>query len=214
MAVCTVALTGGLASGKSAVARQLVSLGAHVRDADAVVHELYRSGEPGARRVAELFGAQVLDATGAVDRNRLSHIVQAQAGALERLQDAVHPLVRERISSWLDELAHGCEGPTVAVVEAALLIEGGWYHAYDVLVVVWCRRFQQLERAIARGMPRRRAEHLVAAQLDLDAKRELADVVVDNSGGLADLADRTAMAWKTITSLCAGRHGGGSGPTR
>lgn len=207
--VCSVALTGGLASGKSSVARQLAGLGADVCDADAIVHELYRPGQPGARAARELFGPEVLDASGAVDREHLGRLVQEVPEALRSLQEAVHPLVHQRVASWLDTLRSTRKGSAVAVVEAALLIENGSYQSYDVLVVVWCRRSQQLARAVARGVPAARAEHLLSAQLDLEAKRDLADVVIDNSGGPEQLPERAAGAWRAIQALCATAGDGG-----
>ena len=205
-AVFTVGLTGGLASGKSTVARQLVGFGVHVCDADAIVHELYRPGQPGADRVAQLFGAQMLDDRGGVDRDRLAAMVLEAPDALLRLQAAIHPLVDQRLTAWIEALA-GLGGGVVAAVEAALLVESGSHQQYDLLMVVWCERNQQLQRAIARGVPRDRAERLLAAQLDLDAKRDLADVVVDNSGSRANLVDRVAAAWVTIQQRAWGVAG-------
>lgn len=199
---CVVGLTGGLASGKSSVARVLAGLGAAVLDADAVVHELYRSGQPGAEAVRELFGPGVLDASGGVDRGALAARIQEEVGALERLNLAIHPLVRERVRRWIDQLSWRSEPPPVAVVEATLMVESGSYRGYDLLAVVWCRPEQQLERAVGRGMPEARARALLAGQMSLDEKRRLADLVIDNSGTPEELPARVDDAWRRILEMC------------
>ena len=196
---CTVALTGGLASGKSTVARMLDARGVPVFDADVAVHELYRPGREGALAVTELFGPAVLDAEGGVDRRELAERVLSDPEARSRLETTIHPMVRRQVAAWLSSL--GSE--PIAVVEAALLVETGSYRDYDVLVVVWCEPEQQFERAPARGVPRDRARQLLAAQSPLDRKRQLADVVVDNRGTLEDLEDEVNRAYSQIQRYCA-----------
>ncbi len=199
---CVVGLTGGLASGKSTVARELARRGAEVLDADAVVHELYRPGAEGAAAVEKIFGPSVLDASGEVDRDALAARLQSDPAAVERLNAAVHPLVRRRVRNWIQELAARDEPPRVAVVEATLMVESGSWRDHDLLVVVWCRPEQQLERAVARGMDPARARTLLALQMPLAAKRRLAQVVVDNSGPPEALPGRVEAAWREILSRC------------
>jgi dephospho-CoA kinase len=179
----------------------LERLGAEVFDCDDHVHDLYRPGGAGARDVAYLFGDRVLTAAGGVDRDALAEIVLGDPAARERLEGAVHPLVRDGVETWLTTL-----GPrSVAVVEAALLVETGSWRGYDLLVVVWCEPAQQLERATARGVPVDRARRLLAAQLPLADKLELAGVVIDNSGASAGLDREVERAWKEILGHCRRR---------
>ncbi len=199
---CTVALTGGLASGKSTVARMLDARGVPVFDADEAVHELYRPGHEGAQAVLESFGPTVLDAEGGVDRPALAERVLDDPEARCQLEATIHPMVRRRVAAWLRSL--GSE--SIAVVEAALLVETGSYRDYDVLVVVWCEPEQQFERALARGVPRDRAQRLLAAQLPLDRKRQLADVEVDNRGAFENLEDEVNRAHSEIQRRCAGHR--------
>ncbi len=194
-----VGLTGGLASGKSTTAKILAARGVPVFDADDAVHELYRGGGEGAAAVVELFGQEVLDATGNVDREALAARVLGDGRTRLRLEAAIHPLVRHLVAEWLESL----HDEPVAVVEAALLVETGSYRDYDVLMVVWCRQDQQLDRAIARGLPAERASGLIDAQLPLDEKKEVADVVVDNRGDLEDLGREIDRTWKKVCQLCA-----------
>jgi dephospho-CoA kinase len=196
---CTVGLTGGLATGKSTVARILEARGIPVFDADAAVHELYEPSGAGARAVADLFGAAVLDAEGGVVRATLSEMVLGNTAARLRLESAIHPLVRRAVEEWLVSIS---DRP-VAVVEAALLAETGYYSEYDVLMVVWCDQHQQLQRALERGVSAEHARALINAQLPMAEKKEVADVLVDNRGDLEDLAHEVDRAWSLVHRLCA-----------
>lgn len=198
---CTVGLTGGLASGKSTVAEGLERLGAEVFDCDAWVHELYRADGAGARDVAYLFGEKVLDAGGGVDRDALAAVVLSDPSARSRLEGAIHPLVRHGVEEWLGTL-----GPrSVAVVEAALLVETGSWRNYDLLAVVWCEEEQQLQRALGRGVGEDRARGLLAAQIPLDDKRELAQVIIDNSGTRDELDIEIRRVWREMVTMCRER---------
>lgn len=205
---CLVGLTGGLASGKSSVARLLEARGVPVLDADREVHRLYGPGAAGATAVRCLFGENVLATDGGVDRDALARRVLADDTALARLNAAVHPLVRAAVGDWVVRLGRGSEPPPVAVVEAALLVETGGREAYDVLAVVWCTAAQQLERALGRGLAEERARALLAAQLPIDAKRAAADVVIDNSGTREALAAELDRAWREVFERCARRRAG------
>jgi dephospho-CoA kinase len=195
---CTVGLTGGLATGKSTVARLLAARGIPVFNADEAVHDLYEPGRTGAAVIAEIFGPEVLSADGRVDRAILAERVLGDPEERYRLEEAIHPLVRRELREWLKAIG---DRPT-AVVEAALLIETGSYREYDVLMVVWCEQHQQLQRARDRGVPAERLKGLMAAQLPIVEKKELADVLVDNRGDLEDLSSEIDRAWNEIRRLC------------
>jgi dephospho-CoA kinase len=184
--------------------------GVPVFDADAAVHELYRAAEPGAAAVNERFGPGVMAENGSVDRAALARRVVGDDEAIESLNQAIHPLVRSRVAAWLGALRERAKVPPVAVVEAALLVETGSYRDYDALVVVWCRPEQQLERAVVRGMDEPRARGLLESQLDMDAKRAVADVLIDNSGLPEDLPDEVDRAWLELGELCEVRTAAGS----
>ena len=176
-----VGLTGGMAAGKSTVARLLAEHGCTVADADRLVAELYRAGEPGAARVAELFGPALLTAQGAVDHRALAARAFADPDARRRLEAAIHPLVRERFAA----LAAAAEG--IVVLEATLLVEAGWADAFDVVVTVEAPRELRLARAIARGLSPAEAERRLVAQGDGEARRARADLMVTNDGEPAAL---------------------------
>ncbi len=195
---CTVGLTGGLASGKSTVTGILETMGAEVFDCDDYVHDLYAPGGAGAMDVGYLFGDTVLDPEGGVDRALLAEFVLGDAEARGRLEGAIHPLVRNGVEAWLQTL-----GPrSIAVVEAALLVETGSWRTYDLLAVVWCDPELQLQRAIARGVPADRARGLLAAQMSMAEKRGLAQIIIDNSGPREKLETEVQRAWAEILSRC------------
>ena len=151
--------------------------------------------------MAEAFGNEILSEDGAVDRDVLASKVLGDEEAMGLLDRTVHPLVRQEVAAWAADL-----GQPVAVVEAALLVETGSYRDYDALIVVWCPPAQQLERALDRGMDESRVRGLLDSQLPMAAKCEVADVVIDNSGGSDDLPAAVDHAWHQVLTLCRDRR--------
>jgi dephospho-CoA kinase len=176
-----IGLTGGLASGKSTVARWLAEAGFRVIDADRLVAELYAPGAPGAEEVRRLFGDGVLDASGAVDHAKVAERVFADPEARRALEQAIHPLVRQRF----EELAAQSDG--VVILEATLLVEAGYGPAFDCVVAVEAPPEQRLARAVERGVPEVDARARLLAQGDGAARREGAGRVIDNSCDLEHL---------------------------
>jgi dephospho-CoA kinase len=179
-----VGLTGGLASGKSTVAGLLADAGFVVIDADRLVADLYRAGEPGAAAVAELFGPEMLDPEGAVRHDLLAERVFSDAEALRRLEAVIHPLVRERFARLVAE-NRDSTGPWV--LEATRLVEAGYAPDFDTIVTVEAEPELRLQRALARGMAETAARARLAAQGDGAERLAAAHVVVDNNGDLAAL---------------------------
>jgi dephospho-CoA kinase len=176
-------ITGGIASGKSAVARMLRELGFKVIDADALGHSLI---EPGTRAYGEIlaeFGSGVSGADGRIDRGKLGAVVFEDHGKLERLNAIVHPRVEEEMvrqfAEWEKDGARDA-----AFVEAALLVEAGYQKKLDGLVVAWCRPEQQMERLMARGLSEAEARRRIAAQMPAEEKLKFATEKIDCSGSL------------------------------
>jgi dephospho-CoA kinase len=203
-----IGLTGNIACGKSTVLNLLREHGAHVLDADRVTHELQAPGQPVYQAIVAEFGAGILASPGGpIDRRALGAIVFADSAALRRLEQIVHPAVRERITSWLEKLGDGGEDhplspiphPPVAVIDAIKLLEGGWKQICDAIWVVTCAPEQQLERLIAtRGMSEAEARTRIAAQPPQAEKVAQADVVIDNSGSLEATRQQVDAAWQAI----------------
>jgi dephospho-CoA kinase len=176
-------LTGGIASGKSAVAAMLRELGFPVLDADSVSHKLLEPGQAAHDEILKTFGAELADASGRIDRAKLAGIVFADPAKLAKLNAILHPRVEQVILRQLEEWQRNGVRDA-GFVEAALLIEAGLVNHLDGLVVAWCRPEQQLERLRARGMSEIEAKRRIAAQLPLEEKLKRATETIDCSGSL------------------------------
>lgn len=190
-----VGLTGGIASGKSTVGRWLAEAGFAVVDADRVVGDLYRSGEPGAAVVRELFGAETLDSNGAVDHACLAQRVFSDPEALDLLEEKIHPLVRERFA----EFARNASGPTV--LEATLLVEAGYAPDFDLVVTIEADAERRIERAIERGLPEAEARARFEAQADRAVRERAAQRILTNDGSLDDLRRKVDALIEEIRRL-------------
>jgi dephospho-CoA kinase len=178
-------LTGGIASGKSAVAGMLREMGFHVIDADALGHEVIEPGRRAFEEIKREFGEGLIGADGRIDRGKLGAVVFADRAKLERLNAIVHPRVEEEMVRKFSEWEKSGV-KDAAFVEAALLVEAGYQKNLDGLVVVWCRPEQQLERLLARGLSEGEARRRIAAQMPAEEKLEYATEKIDCSGTLED----------------------------
>jgi dephospho-CoA kinase len=176
-------LTGGIASGKTAVAAMLREMGFAVLDADSLAHKLTEPGQAAYDEVVREFGASILDTGNRIDRAKLATIVFADPAKLARLNAIVHPRVETAIHQQFAEWLRDPAGDA-AFVEAALLVEAGYHKNLDGLVVTWCRPEQQLERLRARGFSDEDARRRIAAQLPIAEKLRYATEKIDCSGSL------------------------------
>ena len=189
----SVALTGGLATGKSHCLRAFAALGAASIDADHVAREVVEPGTPGLQAIVSRFGAGVVAADGRLDRRRLAELVFGDATARRDLEAIIHPLVYDAIERWLSSVASD-----VAVAEIPLLFESNRADAFDRVVVAACPRAEQVRRSLARGMDQHEIEERLAAQMPIDEKRQLADYLVDTSGTLAETERQVAEIWEKL----------------
>jgi len=193
-----VGLTGGIGSGKSEVSRRLAALGAVVLDADAAARAVVEPGTPGLKRIAETFGPGVLRPDGALDRARLAEIVFADDAARARLNAIVHPLVHEHMRA-AEQAAVRAGGDDIVIVHAVpLLAEGGRAGEFDLVIVLDLPSETQVGRLAARGMPEEQARARIAAQATRDQRLAVADIVIDNSGTLADLDRQLSEIWADL----------------
>jgi dephospho-CoA kinase len=198
-----VGLTGGIASGKSSVGRALADLGCHLIEADELGHQVLLPGGEAYDAVVNLFGNQILDQEGLIDRRQLAKLVFDQPDMLEKLNRLVHPAVRAREDQMMAEIARA-DPKGIVVVAAAILVETGSYKRYDKLIVVVCTAEQQLERALKRG-PYTREEILarLSRQLPLEEKVRLADYVIDTSGSKEHALEQVRAVYSSLRSLTA-----------
>lgn len=189
-----IGLTGNIATGKTTVCDILRTLGAQIIDADQLVHRLLAKGQPVYGQVVSAFGPTVLAGSGEIDRAALGRIVFADPTALRRLEAITHPAV----GVLVEEEVAASTAPVV-VVDAVKLLESGLDRRCDAVWVVTSNEAQQLERLTQkRGMPAHDARQRIAAQAPQDEKVRRADVVIDNSGTLAQTEAQVRRAWAAL----------------
>ena len=187
-----VGLTGGIASGKSSVGAMFVELGAHLIQADAVAHSLMLPGRPVYAEVVRRFGTEILNSDGTIDRPKLAEAAFGTSGGaaprVQELNEIVHPAVIAEENAWMEEVGRR-EADSIAIVEAALILESRATERFDRLIVVTCRPEQRVRRfatrlGISEEAARDEVNRRMAAQIPDDEKIRAADFVIDNSGSL------------------------------
>jgi dephospho-CoA kinase len=193
-----VSLTGGIATGKSVVARFLAARGCHIHEADQVARALMDPGRPAWRKVADHFGPGILNADRTIDRRRLAGIIFTDAKERRFMDELIHPLVLEEMRKAAAALES--EGRTkVFVSEAALTVEAGFTRYFDKVVVAWCRPEVQLRRLMARDkIDREDALKRIGSQMGLEEKKKHADYLVDTSGDPKDTELRTETVYRSL----------------
>jgi dephospho-CoA kinase len=193
-----IGLTGGIASGKSAVAECLAELGAVIIDSDVLAREVVQPGTPGLAAVADRFGPGVLAADGSLDRAALGAVVFADPQARADLEAIIHPAVRARASA----LSAAAPADAVVVQVIPLLVEAGLVDAFDQVVVVDVDPDLQMERLQRRnGYSREEAAARVAAQAPRDVRLAQADVVIENNGTLTELVAKVDRFWAELMGV-------------
>ena len=194
MTVRVIGLTGGIASGKSSVARMLEKLGAVIIDADQLAREVVMPGRPAYRAIVEAFGSGILNPDLTIDRGALGRLVFADAEARRRLEKITHPAIGARAEERLAEL-RSSGLPTVFYM-AALLIEAGVASRVDEIWVVYLDRETQVARLMERDdSSREEALRKIAAQMPMDEKKTFGRVVIDNRGTPAETERQVRELW-------------------
>ena len=213
-----VGLTGGIASGKSAVGEMFVALGAHLIQADSIAHELMQPGQPVYDEIVRHFGRGILNLDGTINRPKLADAAfdsrpspdekeKKKSSRVSELNRIVHPAVIRQQEEWMDQT--GRQDPrAVAIVEAALIIEAGAARRFDRLIVVICRDEQRVKRFAARHnlrleAARQEVTRRMAAQLSDQEKIKAADYVIDNSGSLEETQAQVRQIWQELQTQSA-----------
>jgi dephospho-CoA kinase len=198
---CVFALTGGIGSGKSSVAKIFREEGIPVIDADLVAREAVAPGTVGLKKVASTFGQQVLDDKGTLDRGRLGRLVFEKPKARRALEEIVHPIVRDLVTQRI--AAFEAQGHPLICYEIPLLYETNQEAKYRPVVVVVTDAKTQLERIVARDqLGEREAQARIDAQLPLEQKRKLADICIVNDSNPEELTRRARAALKEVKAAC------------
>jgi dephospho-CoA kinase len=194
-----VALTGGIASGKTAVANLFAAHGVPVIDTDVIAREVVEPGQPALAAVVDSFGSQVLAEDGRLDRPRLRDQIFGDADARRRLEAILHPAIRAQ----MERQSRAAGGPYQILV-IPLLVEGGRRDHVDRVLVVDVPEATQIERLVRRDrVPREQAEAALRAQASREARLAFADDVIENTGDLAALDSRVALLHEKYLKLAA-----------
>jgi dephospho-CoA kinase len=197
-----VGLTGGLASGKSTVARMLARRGAIIVDADELSRQAVAPGTSGLGQIVEAFGGEVLNSSGGLDRSALAGIVFADETKRRLLESIVHPEVFRLLGDVVDRYR---DTDTVVVFDAPLIVETGFDQACDVVVVVSAPAEAQVARvARTRGMSEEEARSRIASQTSPANRESRADVVIKNDGTMEELESHVATLWEELRTRAAG----------
>lgn len=195
-----IALTGGIASGKSTISRRLAELGATVVDADVIVREVQQPGSPVLDAIAKRFGDEMIRDDGSLDRARLGAAVFGRLSELSDLNRIVHPAVRAESKRRFDE-AFAADADAVVVYDVPLLAEARGTAEWDLVVVADAPSELRVQRLVElRGMSEDDARSRVASQADDSTRRALADVVIDTSGAEAQTIAQTDALWARVTA--------------
>jgi dephospho-CoA kinase len=207
--ILRVGLTGGIASGKSTVARIFAGLGCLTIDADAVVARLYRPGEAGHQAIVRTYGRDVLAADGEIDRRKLADVAFVDEASAKRLNALIHPLVIEEQSRLMEaEEARFPGRGRIAVIEATLLLESGGKQRYDRIIVVDAPPETQLARGEGRGMERDEVARRIRHQMSREERLAQADYVIENSGDERALEIATHRVFERLQQDLAAKKQG------
>ncbi|GAA0133714.1 dephospho-CoA kinase [Paenibacillus sp. YSY-4.3] len=179
-----IGLTGGIATGKSTVSQMLVTRGAALIDADVIAREVMEPGHPVLQAVQERFGPDVIHDDGTLNRKKLGEIVFADPEKLKALNGLTHPAIRAEMRQRMAD--HEAADPKrLVVVDIPLLYESGLETMFEQVMVVYVPREVQLNRLMQRdGLTLEQAEARIRAQMDIEEKKERADILIDNSLGM------------------------------
>ncbi|HVL63325.1 MAG TPA: dephospho-CoA kinase [Microbacterium sp.] len=203
-----VALTGGIASGKSTIARRLAEHGAVVVDADQVVRDVQRPGSPVLAAIAAEFGDRMLGEDGSLDRAALGSRVFGDPDAVARLNAIVHPAVRAESKRQFDE-ALARDPDAVVLYDVPLLAEARLGDPWDLIVVAHAPAAVRTQRLVAlRGLSEKEAAARIASQVTDEERLRIADVVIDTSGALEHTLARADELWAALPQHIEDRRNG------
>jgi dephospho-CoA kinase len=202
--VYLVGLTGGIAAGKTLVAKRWVELGGLEIDADVLARRALDPGTPGLAKVLEQFGSDLLLADGNLDRQKLAEVVFNAPEKRKKLEEIVHPIVRELAAQALADAPEG----SILIYTVPLLVEASVDLPFDFVVTVEAPVDKQVERMVkTRGMTAQQASARIAAQASAAERANRADVILNSNQSLGRLLDDAEALWNEIERKAAAKHG-------
>ena len=193
-----VGLTGGIASGKSTVAKMFLGKGAHLIDFDSLAHKVQKPGNTAWQKVVDYFGEEILQPDKKIDRVKLGNIVFADRKKLFELNKIVHPFVYQVWHCQLERIGKK-EKHAIVLSDVPLLFEGKIQHLFDLTMLVLIEPEEQINRLIARNhIIRAEAEKRLKSQMPIAKKIALADIIIDNRGNLSETKKTVNKIWKEL----------------
>jgi len=194
-----IGLTGGIAAGKSTVARILASLGAYIINADKIGHNILEKNKNAYNDVIDEFGEIIVKNNGKIDRKKLGEIVFSDKDKLKKLENITHPYIIEEIKYETKEKIKDYHH---LVLDVPLLFETGLENIVDITWVVVCSYEKQIERIAKRdGLSREEAKKRIASQMETSQKVKLADFVIYNNGNKKELNNKVLRKWRKINNI-------------
>jgi dephospho-CoA kinase len=201
-----VGLTGGVASGKSTVAKVWKEEGAYVIDADQIARDLVRPHTPAWQELVSTFGESILQKDGSIQRKELAAIVFADPEKKNLLNQLLHPRIKEETQRRLNSIGQS-DPEAIVVIDAALLVETGTYREVDRLVVVHATEAQQIDRLRERGgVEPGEALRIVSAQMPLEEKLKVADIVIRTEGSPDETRRKAKEVFQELKRLALEKH--------
>ena len=193
-----VGLTGGIASGKSTVAEMFAKHGAHLIDFDGLAHEVQEPEKPAWKEVVNQFGEGILQPDNKIDRVKLGNIVFADKKKLIELDKIVHPFVYQEWHMLLEKIGKK-EKHAIVLSDIPLLFEGNMQHLFDLTILVLIVPEKQISRLMTRnGISKEEAGKRLKSQMPIIEKIALADIVIDNDGGIPETEKRVRQVWREL----------------
>jgi dephospho-CoA kinase len=193
-----VALTGGIATGKSVVADVLKDLGCYIHHTDRIAHELMEPGKPAWKKIVNHFGKKTLKENNTIDRAELGKIVFSDTNERKFLNELIHPLVFKKKEEIIKELRKE-RLYKIFISEAALTIEAGFADFFDKLITVHCHIDIQIKRLIERDrISRKEALQKIQSQMQSEEKLKYADYIIETSGSINDTVEQTERVYRSL----------------
>ncbi|MBA7486458.1 Dephospho-CoA kinase [subsurface metagenome] len=193
-----VALTGGIASGKSVVAEVLEELGCYIHHADKIAHDLMEPEKPAWKKIVAHFGKKILNENKTINRSRLGKIIFSDEKERRFLNELIHPLVLEKkkkVSGRLEKEGHY----NIFISEAALTIEAGFAGFFDKIVMTYCKKEVQKKRLMERdGISRKQTMNIIKSQMQPQEKLKYADYIIDTSSSLQSTVEQTERVYRNL----------------
>jgi len=193
-----VALTGGIASGKSVVAEVLEDLGCYIHNADKVAHDLMEPEKPAWKKIVAHFGKKILNEDKTINRSRLGKIIFSGEKERRFLNELIHPLVLEKKKEVINRLEK--EGHyNIFISEAALTIEAGFADFFDKIIMTYCKKEVQIKRLMERdGIGRKQTIKIIKSQMQPQEKLKHADYIIDTSSSLQSTVEQTERVYRNL----------------